>query len=92
MKQNTESATSVMMTQKVSCRELSWLANYRLLCVSIYCCLIFVWSVQEVIVFMPVASALTGALRDCLSVAFIAQEPEIQCIVSRGQIVSTDLP
>ena len=41
---------------------------------------------------MPVASALTGTHRDNLIVASFGQEPEIQCLVSRGQIVSADLP
>ena len=41
---------------------------------------------------MLVASALTGAHRDCLVLASFTQQPEIQHLVSRGQIVSTDLP
>ena len=41
---------------------------------------------------MPVASALTGTPRDCLIVASFGQESEIQHLVSRGQIVSADLP
>ena len=44
------------------------------------------------LVFMSVAGALTGTHRDFLVVASFGQEPEIQCLVSRGQIVSTDLP
>ena len=42
--------------------------------------------------FAPVASALTGTQRDCLVVASFGQEPEIQCLTSQGQIVSTELP
>ena len=41
---------------------------------------------------MSVASALMGTHRDCLIVASFGQEPEIQCLVSRGQIISADLP
>ena len=41
--------------------------------------------------FVPVASALTGAHRDCLVLASFAQQPEIQHLVSQGQIVSADL-
>ena len=40
---------------------------------------------------MPVASALTGTHRDCLIIASFSQEPEIQLLVSQGQIVSADL-
>ena len=42
--------------------------------------------------FMPVASTLTGAHGDTLILASFAQQPEIQRLVSRGQIVSADLP
>ena len=41
---------------------------------------------------MPVASAATGGHRDCLFLDSFAQQPEIQHLVSRGQIVSADLP
>ena len=41
---------------------------------------------------VPVASALTGTHRDYLAVASFGQEPEIQPLVSRGQIISADLP
>ena len=41
--------------------------------------------------FMPIASAMTAAHRDCPAVASVAQWPEIQPLVSRGQIISTDL-
>ena len=41
---------------------------------------------------MPVASATDGSHRDCPILASVAQWPEIQPLVSRGQIVSADLP
>ena len=42
---------------------------------------------------MPVTStSLTGAHGDTLVLASFAQQPEIQRLVSRGQIVSADLP
>ena len=44
------------------------------------------------LVFMPVASATAGGHRDCLVLGSVAQWPEIQPLVSRGQIVSADLP
>ena len=40
---------------------------------------------------MPVASATDGDHRDCPVLASVAQWPEIQPLVSRGQIVSADL-
>ena len=40
---------------------------------------------------MPIASAMTAAHRDHPAVASVAQWPEIQSLVSRGQIVSADL-
>ena len=40
---------------------------------------------------MPVASTMAGTLRDCPVLASVAQWPEIQPVVSRSQIVSTDL-
>ena len=61
----------MMTSGKVFGHELSCLANYWLLYVSVHCCLIFARSVQELnLAFMPVASTLTGACRDCLIVAF----------------------
>ena len=36
---------------------------------------------------MPIASAMTAAHRDSPAIASIAQLPEIQPLVSRGQIV-----
>ena len=41
---------------------------------------------------MPVASATDGGHRDCPVLAFVAQWPEMQPLVSRGQIVSGVLP
>ena len=41
---------------------------------------------------MPVASAVAGVHRDRLLLASNAQWPEIQPLMSRGQIVSTDFP
>ena len=45
---------------------------------------------------MPIASAMTATHRDCPAVASasvsVAQRPEIQPLVSRGQIISADLP
>ena len=48
------------------------------------------WSHRKLL-FVPTASATAGAHRDCLFVASFAQQPEIQCLVFRGQIVSGDL-
>ena len=41
---------------------------------------------------MPVASATDGGHRDCPVLASVTQWPEIQPLVSRGQIVSGVLP
>ena len=41
---------------------------------------------------MPVASATDGGHRDCPVLPSVAQWPEIQPLVSRGQIVSGVLP
>ena len=41
--------------------------------------------------FVPVVSTLTDAHGDTLVLASFAQQPEIQHLVSRGQIISTDL-
>ena len=41
---------------------------------------------------MPVASATDGGHRDCPVLASVAQWPEIQPLVSRGQIISAVLP
>ena len=52
----------------------------------------FLYGLSKELVFVPVASVLTGTHRDCRIVASFGQEPGIQRIVSRGQIVSADLP
>ena len=52
----------------------------------------FLYSLSKELVIVPVASALTGTHGDCFIVASFGQEPEIQLLVSRGQIVSADLP
>ena len=43
------------------------------------------------LLFVPTASATAGAHRDHLFVASFAQQPEIQCLVFRGQIIYSDL-
>ena len=40
------------------------------------------YGLSKKLMFMPVASALTGIRRDCLIVASFAQESEIQFLVS----------
>ena len=40
---------------------------------------------------MPVASATASIHKDHLVLVSFVQLPEIQCLVSRGQIISTDL-
>ena len=53
----------------------------------------FLYGLSKKLEFVPVASALTGAHRECLIIAAsFAQEPKIQCLVSRGQLASADLP
>ena len=52
----------------------------------------FLYGLSKELVFVPVASALIGTIRDYLIVASFGQEPEIQCLASRGQIISADLP
>ena len=42
--------------------------------------------------FVPIASAMPAVHRDRPAVASVAQWPEIQPLVSRGQIVLADLP
>ena len=41
---------------------------------------------------MSVATALTSALGDSLVLASFTQQPDIQHLVSQGQIISTDPP
>ena len=52
----------------------------------------FLYSPPKKLVLVPVASATVGGQRDCPVLAPVAQWPEIQPLVSRGQIVSADLP
>ena len=52
----------------------------------------FLYSPSKKLVFVPVASATDGGHRDCPVLASVAQWPEIQPLVSRGQIVSAVLP
>ena len=52
----------------------------------------FLYSPSKKLVFVPIASAVTGIHRDCLVLAPNIQRPEIQSLMSRGQIVSTNLP
>ena len=50
----------------------------------VHCHVIYVQSIQE--------ACVPACNRDCPVLASVAQWPEIQSLVSRGQIVSTDLP
>ena len=52
----------------------------------------FLYSLFKKLVFVPVASATTAVHRDRLVLASNAQWPEIQPLVSQGQIVSSDPP
>ena len=52
----------------------------------------FLYSLSKKLEFVPVASAITAVHSDRLMLALYARWPEIQPPVSRGQIVSTDLP
>ena len=79
------------MAQAVSPHESSCLANCRLVRVSVHVAW-GLYSLSKALMFVPVASALTDTHRDCLVVASFGQEPEIQRLVSRSQIVSADLP
>lgn len=87
-RQGTESTTSVTMILTISSLESSCLANCSSLHVSVHWRLLFVQS----IVFVPVASATTAVHKDRQVVASNDQWPEIQRLVSRGQIVSADPP
>ena len=51
-----------------------------------------VYSPSKKLVFVPIASATAGGHKDCPVLASVAQWPEIQPLVSQGQIVSADLP
>ena len=57
-------------------------------CIVAWC----LYRLSKELVFVPVASALTATHRESLIVASFGQEPEIQRLVSQGQIVSADLP
>ena len=52
----------------------------------------FLFGLSKKLAIVPVASTLTCAHRECLIVASFTQEPEVQRLVSQGQIVSADLP
>ena len=52
----------------------------------------FLYSPPKKLVSMPVASATAGGHRDRPVLASVAQWPEMQPHISKGQIVSTDLP
>ena len=52
----------------------------------------FLYSPSKKLVFVLVASTTDGGHRDCPVLASVAQWPEIQPLVSRGQIVSGVLP
>ena len=88
MKRNTESTTSTRMTRAVSSHEFS---NCRLLHVSVHCVTWFLYGLSKKLVFMPVASTLTGMHKDCLLLASFVQLPEMQHLVSGGQIVFADI-
>ena len=74
-----KSTTSVMITRTISFHESSSLAIANC-------------SPSKKLVFVPIASATAGGHRDCPVLASVAQWSEIQPPVSRGQIVSADLP
>ena len=57
--------------------------------VSIVAC--FLYDLSKGLVFVPVASALTGAHGDNLVVGSFVQQLEIQHLASQGQFISTDL-
>ena len=52
----------------------------------------FLYSPPKKLAFVPVASATAGGHRDYPVLASVAQWPAIQSLVSRGQIISADLP
>ena len=49
------------------------------------------YGLSKELVFVCVASALTGTHRDCLIVVSFGQEPDIEHLVFQGQIISADL-
>ena len=75
----------MIVTRVVSSHESSCLAKH----VSVHCCL---YGLSKKLVFVSVASAMTGAHRECLFLSSFPQQPEIQHLVPQGQIVSADLP
>ena len=52
----------------------------------------FSYSLFNKLALSPVASAMTAVHRDLVVLALYAPWPEIQPLVPRGQIVSSDLP
>ena len=72
LERNTESTTSMTVIRAVSSPESSCLANCRQLHASDHCCLVL-YGLSKKLVFVPVASAMTGAHRDRLVLASIAQ-------------------
>ena len=76
------------MARTIPSCESRHLANCSSLHVGVHCHVV----PPKKLVFMPVASATAGGHRDCSVLASVAQWPEIQHLVSKGQIVSADLP
>ena len=77
-----------------SFRESSCLAKCLSLHVSVHCCLFFffLYGPSKKLVFVPVASAMTGVHRDHPFLVSNIQWLEIQPLVSRGRLTSRDLP
>ena len=57
----------------------------------VFCCF-FLYSISKMPVFMPLASAMIVVHRNRLVLASIAQQPEIQPLVSQDQIISAKFP
>ena len=87
-KPKAESTTSVMMTWTISSRESSCLANCSPLLVSVHCRMVFVQSVQEASV-CACSQCHGWQSRDCPVLASVAQWPEIQSLISSGQLACT---
>ena len=87
-KPETDSTTSVTMIWTIPSSELSCLANCRPLHISFHCRL---FSLSKMLMFMPVASAMTAIHSDHWVLPSNAQWPEVQLFVSWGQTVSADL-
>ena len=65
-----------MMTWAVPSNESICLAKCGLLHVydvSVHCCLVFAWAIQETIAFVPVANAMASVHRDRLVLVSITQ-------------------